>query len=145
MTELLQQISTVLPPYAWERLHDVLPLVDEWLLGVQMLAAASGAIAVYLRARLLIATCIGCGAAVIWMMATGVEPESLMPALRIGLAALFAVGLVEALIILIGGREAVPYFWATFLAGLLLAILILPLRAVAKGLGLLSGGWGTRR
>jgi len=109
-------------------------VADIWLQPILMLAAGIGALAGLMGARLLSAACIGAGAIGAGALTTGFDLAALMPELRIGLIALAFAGTVEILVIAIGGRAAVPTFWATVLAALLAFVFFAPFKKLVGGL-----------
>ena len=122
------------------QMQHLLTLLSQRLSAEWMLAASVGALVGLARARLLTAACLAAGGLGGWMIATGVGPEDMAPELLLGLTVLAAVGVLEAVVVLIGGRDAAPQFWGTVFAALLAFILLFPLRAAGRVAAFLPGG-----
>ena len=105
-----------------------------------MMAAGAGALAGLLRARLLVFALLAVGGFGTWMILAQVPKTSIAPEVLLILALLMVIGVLESVIVLVGGRDAVPQFWGAVFAALLGLILLFPLRAIRFGTTLLPGG-----
>lgn len=110
-----------------------------------LVALGLGSVAALARVRLLTFACLAAGVAGLWMLLQGMSYIEAPWPLAAGVALLLIAGIVEAVVVAVGGREAAPTFWATVLVGLIAFLVLGPLRAglrvggAAAGIGGLAG------
>ena len=107
----------------------------------KMVPVAAAAIAALIRARILLVAIATAAAALasawIWLIGRAIEAQPLEACIAILL--LGGLSILNVVFILVGGRAAFPQVWALILTVRFIVILIVPLRALAKGAGLLPG------
>lgn len=123
---------------AW--IEALLPVLERWLVSEVLLALGIGALAGLLGGRLLVASALAVGAIGVWTVAAGILVQEAPREVLLGLAVLTALGLFEAVVVLAGGRNAAPQMWGQLGAGLLLFLLLVPVRTLAALANLLPGG-----
>ena len=105
-------------------------VVQEHVSAVSLVAAGLGALAGLFRARLLVAACLALGGLGVWMLANGIVLSEVPTEFLIGAAVLTVVGVFEAVLIIIGGRDSAPMFWGTLFAGLLGLVLLASTKSI---------------
>ena len=127
-----------------EAARDFLAAISDVLEPEIMLAAGIGALAGIVRARLLLAACLAGGVLGGWMMLTGNDLYIQYPEIMIGITVLTAIGFMESMVVIVGGREAAPQFWGAVFVALIAFFLLFPLRAAGR-IGRIMPGTGIVR